>query len=156
LSDSIRPRVVVYSLWSVRMAMLEDTTLLTLRDRFAVEQLDAIGLDGTCMVCFTFGRFEDGKPQPINGQVYYPPLGTVDGPHVHNTHQAVDRDESQAAIETLRTELTELASLQPDFTDLVERERERLTDLTDDGPNPTLGHISAAARLALHVHRLAL
>jgi hypothetical protein len=138
------------------MALLEDTTLLTLRDRFAVEQFDAIGLDGTCMVCFTFGHFEDGKPQPINGQLYYPPRGADDGPHLHTTHQAVAQDEAQAAIETLRAELTELASLQPDFTDLLEREGEHLTDLTDEGPNPSLSHISAAARLALHVRRLVL
>jgi hypothetical protein len=48
------------------MALLDDATLRGFRDRIAVEQLDAVGLDGACMVCFTFGRFQDGKPQPRN------------------------------------------------------------------------------------------
>ncbi len=135
--------------------MLDETALASFRDRFAVERLDAVGLDGACMVCFTFGRFRDGKAQLANGQVYYPPdTDDATRSHTHATHQDIDLDEAQAAVVALRAELTELAGTQPDFADLMERELERLTDLTEAGPNPTLSHISEAARLALHVHRL--
>ena len=134
--------------------MLDETTLVGLRDRFAVERLDAVGLDGACMICFTFGHFQDGTAQLAKGQVYYPPDGGDPAAHAHTTHQDIDLDEVQAAIVALRADLTELAEAQPDFADLLEREVERLTNLTEAGPNPTLGHISEAARLALHVRRL--
>jgi hypothetical protein len=133
--------------------VLDEAALIGFRDRFAVERLDAVGLDGTCMVCFAFRGFQDGTAQQVKGHVYYPPDSDEATAHAHATHPQIDRDQAQVAVVALRAELTELAETQPDFADLLERAVERLADLTEAGLNPAR-HISEAARLALHVRRL--